>query len=198
MMILKVAAWVVLCFVWFIYVPGSTVLEMERRLATLEAARTPKLKLEFDRDDPACKMRIGHPEPYQTLFRVRVTNHTDSTTTGVQVKLTDLEPLAVHYLPAPLRFMHEGPTTREITLGPRQSAYVDVIQQADVGGPIYLWHSVDGQEHQLTPLGDFSLIITASARNTVPVSEKFCVLLDSVARARFETFRDQELRAWTV
>ena len=99
----------------------------------------------------------------------------------LQVKLTDLEPRAVQYLPAPLQFKDEPPTTREMTLNPGSDApvYVDVVQQAEIGGPLTLWHTIAGQERQLTALGDFTL------------------LLDNGGRARLEVFRDQALKPWT-
>ena len=93
--------------------------EQERRIAALEAARAPKLTIEFDPDDPTCVMRIRNLEPYSTLYRIRVRNKTDAPVTGVRVELTEFEPPVFSYLPASLLFMNESPETREITLNPR-------------------------------------------------------------------------------
>jgi len=171
----------VIFMVFLVLAPRRIHAEQERRIALLEAERTQKLTLEFDPDDPACKMRIGNLTTPQTLYRIRIVNRSDKTIAGLQVKLTDLEPRAVQYLPAPLQFKDEPPTTREMTLNPGSDApvYVDVVQQAEIGGPLTLWHTIAGQERQLTALGDFTL------------------LLDNGGRARLEVFRDQALKPWT-
>lgn len=173
------------------------VLEIEKRLAILETARTPKLAIEFDRDDPSCVMRIRNVEPYAMLYRVRVTNTTDATISGVRIELTELEPAFISYLPAPLLIMHENDQVREITLNPHQPRHVDVVQRADIGGPIVLWHTVAGQGREFNPLGNFVLTITAWAHNTAPSSQRFCALLDRRGAMDFDYYRGQRIH-WTL
>jgi hypothetical protein len=129
----------------------------KKETSSQDIASPARLELAFDEDDPSCVKTWADGQPHH-LYRLKVTNRSNTTQHDVRVVIEGVVPLCQDILHGRLLAMHYGlaestmpgavnRTIVPIELGPIQPGYFDLFEynsrDAGTGRPVFLvWHTI--------------------------------------------------------
>jgi len=128
----------------------------------------------FDHCAPPYKQEWDVMGDKQTLYRIGIRNRNiRPIVDDVVVKIEEMLPWAVDYLPATLRLMNSDATVRQFSLCLGETRYVDVLQRSYPGKPgkeLVLWHTVEWRDGWI-PLQDYKIKLLIVATGIDPIEK---------------------------